>query len=345
MPRESKESVVMRQWELLHMLSISRSSSRDMGVWDKSSDLRNRLEERGFPISLRSVQRDLQALATRFPLEVNDKNPNDFGWRWMKGARLDIQGLTLAEALTLVMAEMYLSPMLPGSTLAELAPLFETSKSRIETDAKSNANSAQSWLEKIRVVPAAQPFLAPDIDPDIQAVIYRALLDNKKLSVHYTAINYSTSKQYELNPLGLLLRGPIHYLVASESKDNRVKLFALHRFNSAQIVLLPCEAPGDFNLDDAIANGLGEFSRTLENIQLKLICSDAVVNRLKETPLTKNQKIVEEDGKWIVLAELSNSWQLRFWIRSQGSQIEVCEPEFLRYEIKQDLIKALSRYA
>lgn len=48
-------------------------------------------------------------LAQIFPIELNDKNPQEFGWRWKKGASLDIPGMTTEEALMISVTEKHLN--------------------------------------------------------------------------------------------------------------------------------------------------------------------------------------------------------------------------------------------
>lgn len=43
------------------------------------------LESRGFRVTLRTVQRDLEKLATRFPLACDDET-KPFGWSWSQRA-------------------------------------------------------------------------------------------------------------------------------------------------------------------------------------------------------------------------------------------------------------------
>ena len=50
------------------------------------------------------------------------------------------------------------------------------------------------------------------------------------------------------------------------------------------------------------------------------------------------------DG-WVRLtATVNNTWQLRWWLLSQGAGLEVCTPLSLRKEIKGALVDAVSRY-
>jgi hypothetical protein len=102
---------------MLRMLTVSRSDTQKGGRWDKASEITARLKDTGYKVSVRTVQRDLNELSEIFPIELNDKNPRDYGWRWLKGANLDIPGMSVSEALAMRLVETHLKPLLPAAML------------------------------------------------------------------------------------------------------------------------------------------------------------------------------------------------------------------------------------
>ncbi len=67
---------MLRQWSLLR--SIPRSPRRV-----DTTTLLRRLQEDGFTVGQRTVQRDLHRLSEIFPLML-DKRTVPFGWSWMR---------------------------------------------------------------------------------------------------------------------------------------------------------------------------------------------------------------------------------------------------------------------
>lgn len=65
---------------------------------------------------------------------------------------------------------------------------------------------------------------------------------------------------------------------------------------------------------------------------------------LSETALSEDQTLQEDDKGFQLTATVSDSWQLRWWIRSQGAGIVVVEPVELREEIFDGLRDALNSY-
>ena len=80
MPRNnSGEPTIVRQWRMLQR--IPRYPEKIT-----TEEITSRLEADGFPVTIRTVQRDLIALSRIFPLVSEEKN-RPFGWSWQKNAR------------------------------------------------------------------------------------------------------------------------------------------------------------------------------------------------------------------------------------------------------------------
>jgi predicted DNA-binding transcriptional regulator YafY len=345
MPKADKTSTLLRQWEMLRMLTVSRSDDRENGRWDKASEITTKLLEAGYPVQLRTVQRDLKELSSIFPIEVNDKNPRDYGWRWRKGHDLNIQGLGSSEALAMCMVEKQLKQQLPSSMLEALQGIFRLAQKTLDQLEKQNNQAPKSWLSKFRVVQPTQTLLAPTIQPQVQEQIYQALLEGSQLDARYTKAGSNEPKQYPLHPLAIIQRGTITYLIATAHDYTEPHLYALHRFDQAEKGLKPATIPADFDVDKFIAHGFTDFAIDDHPLQLTLRCKPGIANILRESPLSANQTITTDpDGKCTLNATVNNTNQLRWWLLSQGDGVEVCAPSELREEIKAELRQASQQY-
>ena len=65
-----------RQWQILSRLPT--------GKWIGTRELQESLVREGIDISLRTIQRDLNEIAQRFPIESSKTSPQ--GWRWRADA-------------------------------------------------------------------------------------------------------------------------------------------------------------------------------------------------------------------------------------------------------------------
>lgn len=345
MPHIDKKSTLLRQWEMMRMLTVSRSDSKLDGRWDKASEIAVKLNDAGYDVSVRTVQRDLKELSEIFPIELNDKNARDYGWRWIKGANLDIPGMSVPEALAMRLVETHLKQLLPASMLDGLNGVFSLAQSKLDKVEKQNNNHAKDWLNKVRVIPPAQPLLAPVVNEVVQASIYQGLLEDKQLSVRYQSASSDQPNDYVLHPLGLIMRGAVTYLVASAWDYAEARLYALHRFSKVEILDAAAKAPEGFNLDAAIASGLADFANQGEPIQLKLRCTEGVAAFLAETPLAADQTLTPEADGWVQLtATVNDTRQLQWWLLGQGNGVEVCGPDTLRSEILVSLKQTLKNY-
>lgn len=345
MPQNEKKSTLLRQWEMMRMLTVSRSDAKQDGRWDKASEIAAKLNDAGYEVSVRTVQRDLNELSTIFPIELNDKNPRDYGWRWMKGANLDIPGMSVSEALAMRLVETHLKQLLPDTMLEGLHGIFNLAQTKLDEAKKQNNNPTKDWLNKVRVVPPSQPMLPPTVRPEVQSNLYQALLENKQVAAIYQPMSSAEPKEYVLHPLGLIMRGAVSYLVASAWDYAEARLYALHRFGKVDILDDAARAPKGFSLDQAIADGLADFANQGEPIQLQIRCADWLADYLAETPLSTDQKIEPATkGKVIVSATVNDTWQLRWWLMGQGAGVEVLAPADLRNEMRMALENAASMY-
>lgn len=345
MPKNDKKSTLLRQWEMMRMLTVSRYDKQSDGRWDKASEITTKLNALGYAVSVRTVQRDLQELSEIFDIEVNDKNPRDYGWRWRKGANLNIPGMSVSEALAMRLVETHMKQLLPATMLGGLQGVFSLAQAKLDKVETINRNHTKDWLNKVRVVSPTQPMLPPSIIQEVQADIYQALLESKQIKAYYQPIGNSEPKEYVMHPLGLIMRGAVSYLVASAWDYTEVQLYALHRFSRVEILHESVKVPEGFDFDKSIEGGLAEFANQGIPIQIELRCKQWIANYLVETPLSADQKVEPETDGWVRLtASVNDTWQLHWWLMGQGAGVEVIAPAELRQGIATALADACNLY-
>ncbi|MBI5626595.1 MAG: WYL domain-containing protein, partial [Nitrosomonadales bacterium] len=143
MPRNDKQSVLLRQWELLKMLPSK-------GTGKSASELTKLLNDAGYSISKRQVERDLNELMEAFTLDRDDRSIPQ-GWRWMNGASANLPAMTLSEALSLHLVEDTLKSIMPVSMLEGLDSRFKQARGDLAKLGKENRKA--KWASKVRVVP------------------------------------------------------------------------------------------------------------------------------------------------------------------------------------------------
>lgn len=183
-------------------------------------------------------------------------------WCWAEDAPvLNLSGLSMNQALSFSLIKKFLSPLIPSVTLNELAPFFEQAE---RTLAAINKNPLLEWSNKIAIVQPTQPLLPLNVNPDIQNVVSAALLTDKQLDVTYRHSS-GVEGDYLLNPLGLVLRSGVSYLVASKNDTDALGIFALHRIKRPELTNEDAVRPEGFDLQAYINEGHMGFNLTSIN--------------------------------------------------------------------------------
>ena len=308
-----------------------------------TTEIRTRLIASGYPdVTLRTIQRDLVKLSGIFPLISDENKPR--GWSWEKDAKpIDIPTMDSHTALTLRILDNFAQGLIPRTTLQYLKPHIDLADKVLNNQADT---SYRSWTEKICVVPKGQPLLPPDIIPEVLDAAYTAIFKGKQLYGQYRKRGEKLHDSRELNPLGIVFKESVIYLVASELDQQDIKQFALHRFQTAEVIDEPCRVPGGFRLVDYV--GQGEFQYPEDGtIRFKALFDAGAAIHLHETKLSKDQHLTDtNDGRVLVEATLQMTSQFRWWILGFGEQIVVLEPDGLRQEIiaiAQNMVNAYNK--
>ncbi len=333
MPAKQTRHTLVRQWALLQLLPTR-------GPGKTAKELTDALNSDGYNISKRQVERDLIELYDAFGLDLNNASV-PYGWRLPPHVPIDLPSITLAEALSLQLVEGTLKTLMPPAMMHSLEPRFLQAKRKLET--LEAENQASEWLHKVAVVPPSLPMLPPTFDSDVLETVQEALLRNQQLSAEYKKFDSQQPSSLTLHPLGLVQRGPVTYLVATAFDYTDVYLYALHRIITASKTEYPSVTPEGFSLESYIAKDALQFGNN-GSICLKAEIWDGLAQILQETPLSTDQKIEGLDGALRLTATVTDSWQLRWWILSQGDGIVIIEPTSLRHDIAHRLQMAAEQY-
>lgn len=195
-------------------------------TYTTSAHLHEQVAAAGYSCSLRTVQRHLDAICSRFAIEC-DTRGKPYGYRWMDGAEgLKLPLLTASEALLLQLAKSEISQLLPARTLSSMAPLFTTARRELESTASSGIE--RRWIKKVQRIPESQPLLAPKVAPAVFEAVSDALYRECKLSIHYRNVQ-GRRKAAVVWPLGLVQQGVRLYLVCRFDGYGNERILALPR--------------------------------------------------------------------------------------------------------------------
>lgn len=313
---------VLRQWAMLRLIPrYPRKTS--------APEIARRLAGLGHESTLRTVQRDLNALALTFPLLADEAKPQ--GWSWATDApQLSVPNLDEHAAISFLLAQMHLDHVLPKTTTAYLAPWFKAASQALT----SPSQRKDSVSARIRVISRSLTLSPPKIQPGVLEAVYTALLSKNQLQVEYDARIDKASKRYTVNPLGLVLVDTVCYLVATIGRYTDPRHLALHRIKHCEILDEEISKDQRLDLDAHIAAGSFSIKMGDRPIKLRFRMVDKWAFHLIETPLSEDQSHKAGDNGWTTFtATVVDSQQLRWWVRAFGPDIVVLEPKSVRTDM------------
>jgi hypothetical protein len=343
------------------------------------------LRSEGYDISERTLSRDIKALIHRGKLHpgdpedtddsdddedtgTGDKNSTAIKWHKNHKPSLRFESLSVTDALSLSLLDSFLQPILPSDTVQKIKPIFQQAKDKLKREA--SGNKLARWMERVAVIQPTPPFLPPKLDDallsefhpgkskskikeisdDASDTIRNCLFEEQQVKVRYVNIK-GELKWHTLNPLGLVQRDQVTYLLATSLADRndppRILQFVMHRVIDAEKAYQEAKLPEGFSLQAHIAEGRMGFSQKgmeVRKIKLKAWFSKNLGAALAQTRLSEDQTIKDTEDGVELTATVVDNMTLRWWLLSKTGDIVVLEPEDLREYIAKQLREGAARY-
>jgi predicted DNA-binding transcriptional regulator YafY len=336
MPAQTKGNIIQRQWEMLRLIPGHDLPGRT------AADLAGALAMRGYEVTRRTVERDLENLLACMPLEIDDgQRPQR--WRWKRTTGVDVPGMEAAEAMALVMMRDAMSAHLPSCFMDALHSRFRQANKTLGTLARSGAHAR--WSDRVRVVPSHLVLRAPRIAPKIIQSLQRALLNDIPVDVSYQSLQDSIPRPRRLYPRALLLRGSSLYLIAHQRDAGEAALhFAVQRFTAVRLRELEPWPTTTFSLDAFMDDARNQFGAgTL--VELEATISTELYKILRDAPLSADMRVTDNAGVLTLNATVRDTWALHTWILGHAEHIRVLAPVPLREQLADRIRAAAAQYA
>lgn len=245
------------------------------------------------------------------------------------------------EALIHRLVQQHLDLLLPPAVAKELAPKRRAAREILE---RGGDYREGRWKSRVATLSPDALHASPRVAQSVLDAASDSLFRGRQLQVTYRKAGASESTVRILNPLGMVLRFPVLYLIAATTDHEAPHWYALHRMEEARVVDMPCSEPSGFDLSRFLAEDPGS-GQNLGRITLELDVDEAIVHYLTERPFPgQTLSPADEDGWCRLTVETTWSDQLVAWIRSWGPALHVAGPRALRTQIKRDLASAQSWY-
>lgn len=284
-----------------------------------AQELAERLE-----ISERTVQRDAQALAAAGVPIVSVRGPAG-GYRLERGYRTKLTGLDATEAEALFVgpaAELGLGRELAAARLKLLASLPQELQDRAGRAAQLFHIDMRGWFREEDRVPHLP-------------VVAAALWNGRRLEMRYREGPKVVSRR--LDPLGLVLKAGVWYLLARRRGEERV--YRVSRIVSARELDEECVRPAGFDLAETWLRRSEEFERSRRQIEVTVRVPRSEVRYLRDA------RIVEDGERPTVVARFDGPGHAFHSLLSWGPAAEVVDPPELRERIASAAAETAALYA
>jgi predicted DNA-binding transcriptional regulator YafY len=282
-------------------------------------ELSERLE-----VSERTVQRDAQALAAAGVPIVSVRGPAG-GYRLDRGYRTKLTGLDAAEAEALFVgpaAELGLGRELAAARLKLLAALPAELQDRAGRAARLFHVDTRGWFREEDRVPHL-PVLAG------------ALWRGRRVDMRYREGAVVVSRR--IDPLGLILKAGVWYLLARRRGEERV--YRVSRIVSARERAEACRRASDFDLAAAWASHSEAFERSRTSVEVTVRVDRADLRFLRSA------RVIEDGDRPTVTAQFDGLDHAYRSLLAWGAHVEVLAPQDLRDRISAAAAETAALYA
>jgi predicted DNA-binding transcriptional regulator YafY len=277
-------------------------------------------------VSVRTIQRDVEALiAAGVPIR-GERGPAG-GYRLPGGYRTRLTGLTKDEAEALFLAgvpgpaaQLGLGTVVADAQLKLLAALPHELRDRAERTSRLFHLDPTGWFTNGETTPAQLPELAG------------ALWQGNRVDTRYRSRPHGSDPlkpaRRVLDPLGLVLKAGVWYLVA-RSRDG-LRVYRVSRFTSVKVRSEGFEPPADFDLADFWTERAAEFERTRPEIPVELRVRQDALGALRAAGDPTAMGEPDADG-WLSATVLFERLEYAHRQLVQlGARVEVLRPAALR---------------
>ena len=284
-----------------------------------AAELSERLE-----VSERTVQRDAQALAAAGVPIASVRGPAG-GYRLERGYRTKLTGLDSTEAEALFVgpaAELGLGRELAAARLKLLASLPGELQERASRASELFHVDTRGW------------FREEDRAPHLP-VIAGALWRGQRVDIRYREGRNVVSRR--LDPLGLVLKAGVWYLLARRRGEERV--YRVSRIVSARERAQASERPAGFDLATAWTERSEAFERSRRQVEVTLRVPRNELQYLREP------RVLEDGERPTVTAKFESLEQAFRNLLAYGPGAEVLAPAELRDRIAAAAAATAALYA
>jgi predicted DNA-binding transcriptional regulator YafY len=277
-------------------------------------------------VSERTIYRDLEALSAA-GVPVYAEPGRNGGCQLIDGYRTRLTGLTKKEAEALFAAgvtgpvgQLGLGTVLGAAQLKLLAALPKELASSASTAQQRFHFDAPNWFRTGRNEPHV-------------AQLATAVWENRRVRVRYRHPDSADAVVRHLDPLGLVSKAGVWYLVAR--RDGELRTYRVSRVQDVEITEEEFARPDDFDLPRHWSESVAHFEAVTPEIRVVVRASPAGYDALCRLTRPYGQAsdwsdALEADGRRRGVAEFDSFDDAYYELLRIGGDVEVVEPASLR---------------
>lgn len=319
----------MRASRLVNVLLLLQTRSRMT-----AAELAAELE-----VSVRTIYRDVEALAEAGVPIYAERGPHG-GVRLVDGYRTRLTGLTADEAEAVFLsgvpgpaAALGLGTVVAAARLKVMAALPPELRARAGRVAERFHLDAPGWFQPAEELAHLETLAG-------------AVWDSHRLRIRYRRGERGGVVDREIDPLGLVLKGGIWYVVARAVTN--VRTYRVSRVEAVEVLDERFERPDDFELADYWQRSTAAYERELDRVHLTV---RVAVDRLDAFADVAGSRVMSgamrlDDEPDHVRLRVAFDWAdeaISAALR-MGASAEVLEPEWLRESIVKRARAVVERY-
>lgn len=309
-----------RLLSILMQLQVARRTT--------ARDLARKLE-----VSERTILRDMDALSASGIPVVAERGAGG-GWSLLEEYQTRLTGLTPDEIQSLFVARM-------PTVMADLGlnAAAESAWSKLKAALPASARSRADFARQ-RILIDTRGWRSPTESAACLPLLFDALWHDRQLRIVYEPVLHEAGER-TIDPLGLVARGSVWYLIALREQESRT--YRVSRIREASILETAARRPPHFDLANYWERSSAEFREKLPQYHATFLVDAAALRWIRYRGWRVEEETPAGDRVRLRLRFDAEEEALQFAL-SLGASVEVIEPAALRGQIRAAALATAARY-
>jgi len=338
----ARGELILRQWNLLKMLQ-----TRGEGL--ALREIAETLE-----VSERTVQRDFEILQELgFPIEFQEDEYGKRFWRMPHDFfRTGPLVLGLTEAVSLHLAERLLDP-LAGTLFADgLGSVLDKIRSLVPARALDYFAELDKRVHVRRI--GTTDYTA---HADTLRVLTEAIRRERTVSVTYRSFWRQEQYVTGFDPYGLVYFDGDLFVLGRSPRADGLRILKVARVAAVETTSEEFERPADFELEAHFRTSFGIVHTSAAPVEIVAKFTGSAAALVSERAWHESQRLAwldanatlfdeipDEPEAVLATFQLAEMVEFKRWIKGFGAEAQVVRPEWLREEVRSELMAAAANY-